>query len=57
MAHLAKQQVSVQNAFRWLHVNMDTRRNKVRWLTVDVKVYGGREVLNLLATQGSQKVS
>jgi hypothetical protein len=34
---------------------MDARHNKVGWLTMDVKVYGGREVLNVLATQGSQK--
>ena len=56
MAYLAKQQASIQNAFQWLHINVDACCNKVKWLTIDVKVYGGGEILNALVVQESQMI-
>ena len=55
MAHVAKQQVGVQNAFQWLHVSANEGIGKVGWLIQDVTHYGEQEVLNALTKERSKE--
>jgi hypothetical protein len=46
-AHLAMQQVNVQNVLQRLYVNVDARYNKVGCFIINVKPYKGWKALNV----------
>jgi hypothetical protein len=54
MAYKAKSRVSIQNAFRWLHVDGHASSGKSGWLTQNVMEYGIKDVLDELSKEGTQ---
>jgi hypothetical protein len=54
MAYKAKSRVSIQNAFRWLHVSGHASSGKSGWLTQNVVEYGDKDVLDELSKEGTQ---